>query len=113
MIHRVAHYVIFARRAPFNADVEARSKSKTAGQRLLLPPICHWIRANLIIPGAFGTYDQRFSSWCTIPTRLATVVIVAFYFLVLVICCAPYEVFWPNLLYAYRDYPHYSLNLLT
>lgn len=38
-----------------------------------------WIKINLIIPPAFASHHQRLLFWCTIPTRMETVVVTTFY----------------------------------
>jgi hypothetical protein len=38
-----------------------------------------WVRVNLIIPPTFGSHHQRLLYWCTIPTRMESIVVTAFY----------------------------------
>jgi len=41
--------------------------------------VWRWIRVNLIIPPAFGSHHQRLLYWCTIPTRMESIIVTAFY----------------------------------
>lgn len=59
--------------------------------------LSRWINTNLIIPTAFGTRHQRPRWACTIPTRMETLIVAAFWILNLILCCVTYEIFWPNL----------------
>ncbi|KAH0842692.1 hypothetical protein FOPE_07590 [Fonsecaea pedrosoi] len=59
--------------------------------------IYDWIRANLIIPAAFGSHHSRPVLWMTIPTRMETIIIVTFYVMNFILCCVGYKIFNPNL----------------
>jgi len=41
--------------------------------------VWRWIRVNLVIPPAFGSHHQRLLYWCTIPTRMESIIVTAFY----------------------------------
>ncbi|KAH0288442.1 FRE family ferric-chelate reductase [Aureobasidium namibiae CBS 147.97] len=45
----------------------------------LMHSIWRWIRVNLIVPPAFGLHHQRLLYWCTIPTRMESIIVTAFY----------------------------------
>lgn len=57
----------------------------------------HWVRANLIIPTTFGTHHQRLLWWCSVPTRMETLVVLSYWALSLILCAVSYYIFTPNL----------------
>lgn len=102
MVNRLISHFVHSRRRQLATDVEgdgANPKSGARSSRLLSPfkSAHHWLRANLIIPAAFGSHHQRLYYWCTIPTRMETVIITLFWILNLILCCVSYEIFEPNL----------------
>ncbi|PGH33087.1 hypothetical protein GX50_04069 [[Emmonsia] crescens] len=81
-------------------DPEGHTTNIDSGISLLFYPfrwLHHWIRANLIMPAAFGTHHQRLFYWCSIPTRVEAIVIVLFYVLSLVLTCVGHDIFRGNL----------------
>lgn len=56
-----------------------------------------WLQAHLILPAAFGNHHRRTVWACSIPTRLNTIIVVAFYVLNFVLCCVTYKIFYPNI----------------
>lgn len=102
MVNRLWTHVLAARRAATSRDIEdnevvAAPKPHASSPLSFLNTAHHWVRANFIIPAAFGSHHQRLFWWCTIPTRMETTVVLAFWILNLVLCCVGYEIFWPNL----------------
>lgn len=56
-----------------------------------------WIHTNLVLPSSLGSYHQRLWWWCTIPTRMITLVVASFWILSLVLSCVNYRGFEGNL----------------
>lgn len=69
--------------------------SSTATQ--LLQSAWMWVRANLIIPPAFGSHHQRLLYWCTIPTRMESTVVLAFYLLTTYLSVSHYRLISNNI----------------
>ncbi|KAL1966474.1 hypothetical protein VTN77DRAFT_4396 [Rasamsonia byssochlamydoides] len=63
----------------------------------LLERIHHWIRTNLIIPAAIGSYHQRLFYYCSIPTRMEAIPIISFYLLSFAFMALSYDIFEGNL----------------
>ncbi|KIV87606.1 hypothetical protein PV11_03140 [Exophiala sideris] len=99
IINRVVTRLSSARLAARTTDIEGQPRTEIAGRRPLWSLVDHWTRRALIIPTACGIHGQRYWPWITVPTRLEAIVVVAFYILVLIICCVSYEIFWPNLFF--------------
>ncbi len=73
------------------------TKRSHSGPVTVVKSIHHWLRANVIIPAAFGSHHNRPLLWSTIPTRMETIVVASFWILTLILCCVNYLIFWPNL----------------
>ncbi|EXJ84251.1 hypothetical protein A1O3_04918 [Capronia epimyces CBS 606.96] len=100
IVNRLFTHFFHARRTPTRGDVEERRVKLHAPRSLsVFGTAHHWVRTNLIIPAAFGSHHQRLLWWCTVPTRMETVIVVSFWILNLVLCCVSYEIFVPNLYY--------------
>lgn len=104
MINRLSNYILQRRCVSSTKDVESttsstKARTSTSGPFAAIQSIHHWIRANLIIPAAFGSHHQRLLWWCNIPTRMETVIVTAFWILNLILCCISYDIFYPNLYY--------------
>ncbi|THY21177.1 putative FRE family ferric-chelate reductase [Aureobasidium pullulans] len=56
-----------------------------------------WIQVNLIIPPAFGSHHQRLLFWCTVPTRMETVVVATFYLLTTYLSVSHYRLIFNNI----------------
>ena len=56
-----------------------------------------WIRVNLIIPSAFGSHHQRLLYWCTIPTRMESIVVIAFYLFTTYLSASHYRLISNNI----------------
>ncbi|KAK6002611.1 hypothetical protein QM012_001361 [Aureobasidium pullulans] len=56
-----------------------------------------WVRVNLVIPPAFGTHHQRLLYWCTIPTRMESIVVAAFYILTTYLSVSHYRLISNNI----------------
>lgn len=98
MANRLITHLFTSRRVLAPVDIEGRDTSPTAKQSFgLFSSAHHWFRTNLIIPAAFGSHHQRLFYWCSIPTRMETLVVVAFWVLNLILCGVTYEIFYPNL----------------
>lgn len=102
MINRVLELFLRSRRVGVTFDEEVHGSS--SGHRKP-PSVAHrgisnlkgWVRANLVIPTTFGTRHRQPVLLCTIPTRAETLVISLFWVVNIAICCATYELFFPNL----------------
>lgn len=102
MANRLFSHFYNSRRRQGATDVEGLGDlpSSSGKPSVILAPIKathHWIRANLIIPAAFGSHHQRLYWWCSIPTRMETVVVGLFWLLNLVLCAISYGVFENNI----------------
>ncbi|KEF58795.1 uncharacterized protein A1O9_03638 [Exophiala aquamarina CBS 119918] len=100
MANRLVTHFFTSRRVSVVVDIEGRETSPTSKPSFgLYSSASHWVRTNLIVPAAFGSHHQRLYFWCTIPTRMETLVVVAFWILNLILCGVTYEIFYPNLYY--------------
>lgn len=102
MANRLISHFYNSRRSHGATDVEGLEDlpSSSGKSSIILAPIKatnHWIRANLIIPAAFGSHHQRLYWWCSIPTRMETVVVSLFWILNFVLCAISYGIFKDNL----------------
>lgn len=98
MANRLVTHFFTSRRVSVVADIEGRGASLTSKSSFrIFGSAHHWVRTNLIVPAAFGSHHQRLYYWCTIPTRMETLVIGAFWVLNLILCGVTYEIFYPNL----------------
>ncbi|KAH0334480.1 putative plasma membrane ferric-chelate reductase, partial [Aureobasidium melanogenum] len=70
-------------------------QSSTATQ--ILQSAWMWVRVNLIIPPAFGSHHQRLLYWCTIPTRMESAVVLAFYLLTTYLSVSHYRLISNNI----------------
>ncbi|KIV87953.1 hypothetical protein PV10_09231 [Exophiala mesophila] len=101
MAHNLSSYLLSSRLYKGSGDVEGKGTS--ANHKPAFGPlgtVNHWVRANLIIPTAFGTHHRRLLWWCNIPTRMETLVVLSYWFLNLVLCAVSYYIFTPNLYYS-------------
>lgn len=62
--------------------------------------IVHWFRTHIFIPAAIGTHHQKLYYWCTIPTRLDTLIISAFWLLAIVLSSISYLPYPENFFWA-------------
>lgn len=102
MINRLVTHFSVARRMKNATDVEVgnastNSKGNRTGPIALFKSIHYWLRAHVIIPAAFGTHHNRPFYWNTIPTRMETIIVVAFWVMTFILCCVTYHIFSPNL----------------
>ncbi|OJD11947.1 hypothetical protein AJ78_07380, partial [Emergomyces pasteurianus Ep9510] len=100
ILNRLFTHFTGARQRSTRYDSEGHTSHINSGAPLLLQPfrwLHHWIRAYFIIPAAFGTHHQRLFYWCSIPTRVETIVIVIFYVLSLALTCVGHDIFKGNL----------------
>lgn len=93
MANRLISHLYNSRRSRTTTNLEGLGESPSPGTKssVMLAPIKsihHWTRANLIIPAAFGSHHQRLYWWCTIPTRMETVIVCLFWILNLILCAA-------------------------
>ncbi|KIW82734.1 hypothetical protein Z517_01977 [Fonsecaea pedrosoi CBS 271.37] len=103
IINRLITSFFQSRRLKAMDDVE-EGQNSSVKRRDELPGfikfVYDWIRANLIIPAAFGSHHSRPVLWMTIPTRMETIIIVTFYVMNFILCCVGYKIFNPNLYYS-------------
>ncbi|EXJ71662.1 uncharacterized protein A1O5_05470 [Cladophialophora psammophila CBS 110553] len=104
MANRLVTHLSQCRRMKALVDVEgsmASTSSERSHSRIVafVESAHHWFRSNVIIPAAFGSHHNRPLFWNTIPTRMETIVVVAFWFMTFILCCVGYHIFWPNLYY--------------
>ncbi|RVX66609.1 hypothetical protein B0A52_09360 [Exophiala mesophila] len=102
--NRFISHILASRSIRKTIDIEGEapaSSPRTGLSRLLSPfvSVHHWFRANLIIPAAFGSHHQRLYYWCSIPTRMETIILTLFWILNFVLCCVSYDIFEQNLYY--------------
>lgn len=98
MVNRLASHIFTSRRVSAPVDIEGREPSPTSKSSFgLFTSAYHWWQTNLIVPAAFGTHHSRLYYWCTIPTRMETLIVVAFWVLNVILCGVTYDVFYPNL----------------
>ena len=102
MVYRLVEFFILPRRLGCGADEEtssraAKSSKPRSPQYLLIRNMHAWLQKKFIVPTAIGTHHREPLLFCTIPTRMETVVIAAFWIINIAICSATYELFFPNL----------------
>lgn len=98
MLHRFYSHISNDRRMKSQGDVEDHgAKSRSKNPTSIFSTAYHWVRANLIIPAAFGSHHNRLLWYCTVPTRMETLIVASFWIINIVLCCVSYEAFWPNL----------------
>lgn len=95
VIHKLWHQFHSARVAPKPTDSERQTSAAGRPKFHLVDTMGHWIETNLITPPAFGTHHSRLLYWCTIPTRLEMIVVVAYWILSIVLAGAGY-VYYPS-----------------
>ncbi|ETI24659.1 hypothetical protein G647_04028 [Cladophialophora carrionii CBS 160.54] len=102
-INRIATHFFHSRRLRARTDVEGSQSSDSPRSRSGLTgaasAVHHWLRAHIIIPAAFGSHHTRPLLWSTIPTRMETIIVVAFWVMTFILCCVSYYIFSPNLYY--------------
>ncbi|KAL1855242.1 hypothetical protein VTK73DRAFT_8589 [Phialemonium thermophilum] len=77
-------------------------RRKASSKKSLLAPIAalhDWVDTYLVVPSAFRQHRQRLFRWCTIPTRMELLVIVANWITVLVLMFVNYRAFAGNVSY--------------
>lgn len=81
-----------------SADMEAAARDTGATKRP--DPVQSaqlWVQKYLTVPPLFGSYHQERLWTCSLPTRLESIVLAAYWTINLILCCVTYEVFYPNL----------------
>jgi hypothetical protein len=101
IVNRFATYVFGSYNSRKNADIEDAAGIHAARRestyfKILESPY-HWLRTNLIIPAVYGSHHQQLFWWCSIPTRMEILVLVAYWTLSIVLCVVNIDVFYPNL----------------
>lgn len=98
IINRIVSHFLNSRRMKDVADAEGKATStrKPLPGTATINSIHHWFRVNLIVPTAFGSHHSRPIFWSTIPTRIETVVVSAFYVMVFILCCCGYYIIEQN-----------------
>ncbi|GAB7347554.1 hypothetical protein MBLNU459_g4444t2 [Dothideomycetes sp. NU459] len=66
---------------------------KRASTSSVLGRVEHWYSAYVKVPAAFGSYHQRLFYWCTIPTRLETLVVLSWWIINIVLSCTGIDAF--------------------
>lgn len=90
IIRKVWQLFYVSRVSKPRSDTESQG-SKNAGSRAILPEsMGYWSRTYLTTPSAIGTHRARLFYWCTIPTRIEALVVVAYWVLSLVFVSVGY-----------------------
>ena len=80
------------------SDVFPRSFHMQSSRTVqIMHSVWMWVKVNLIIPPAFGSHHQRLLYWCTIPTRMESIVVVAFYLLTTYLSMSHYRLISNNI----------------
>ncbi|KAE8441763.1 hypothetical protein EG329_004321 [Mollisiaceae sp. DMI_Dod_QoI] len=104
IINRAVTSIFHSRLERNTRDIEktvasAPTRSPSSGFLALLHASYHYVRANLIIPATFGSHHRQLLWSCSIPTRLESIIVLAYWALNIGLSCASYEIFWPNIYY--------------
>ncbi|KAJ5156900.1 uncharacterized protein N7482_008000 [Penicillium canariense] len=59
----------------------------------------HWVRQKITIPATFNSYHQRPWFYCTIPTRLESIVVLSYMALNVILLSVTYDTFYPHIRY--------------
>ena len=100
MINRLFAFVVrlvHERSYPDTETVERRQPSCKS----LFSGIQRWTKQYIILPGTFGYRHQEPLGWCTIPTRVQSLIIVGFVGLNIILSSIRYTSFLQNILYVY------------
>lgn len=90
-VSTIVHLLKFIRLSFYSPNIQPSTTTR------MLPSAWTWIRVNLIIPPAFGSHHQRLLYWCTIPTRIESIVVLAFYVLTTYLSMSHYRLIDNNI----------------
>ncbi|KAF2816982.1 uncharacterized protein BDZ99DRAFT_470052 [Mytilinidion resinicola] len=100
MINRFINFVFHKRQSRVGTDPEHNAPLPNASSNKLLVPVYavrHWIRANIIVPAAFGSHHQRLYYWFTVPTRLEAIIVFSYWAISIIFSGINYRTFIGNL----------------
>ncbi|TVY24474.1 Ferric/cupric reductase transmembrane component [Lachnellula hyalina] len=103
IINRLVNVLLSMRSSKaFDHQRTIEEQSAPRSHSIVFSKTYRWFQANLILPPAIGTRHQRHVFGFTMPTRIVTLIVIAYYIWSIVICAVSYDVFFPN--FYYNDY---------
>jgi hypothetical protein len=98
IVHRVVRHLLRRRLANTQVDVESTGPLSRVKKPSTLFNCYHWVRTFLIVPGALRPYRSRLFYWCSIPTRMETIVIGLYWSFSIISSSITYEAIDGNLM---------------
>ncbi len=100
MLNRLFTALVQRKMPRTSLDTEAsRTRPQVAKPRL--SGTRRWIQRNITLPAALGYRHQQPLGWCTIPTRIQSLLVIAFVVINVILCSVTYRAFEGNVLYAH------------
>lgn len=97
MLNRLFAFIVSRSRSMTAEDPEGRASHRNRLRRLT--SVRSWTRRHLLLPATFGYRHLQPLGWCTIPTRLQSILVAVFVALNVILCAVDYHALSRNLLY--------------